>query len=59
MGSKRQNLTPEQRRRIDRFIELSAKRGITVRLNHNHTKVNLISKSGEVTGSRPVSDFAD
>lgn len=59
MSVKRHPLTQEARDRIARFIELSRKRGISVELSADESKVTLKNRKGETLASRPVSDFSD
>ncbi|HTK04107.1 MAG TPA: hypothetical protein VL500_00840 [Candidatus Eisenbacteria bacterium] len=59
MSAKKHPLTQEARDRIARFIELSKKRGISVELNSDESKVTLKNRKGEILASRPVSDFSD
>ncbi len=59
MTAKKVELTSEARDRIDRFIEISKKKGISVELAADETKVTLKNSEGEIIASRPVSDFVD
>jgi len=59
MSAKKHPLTQEARGRIARFIELSKKRGISVELAPDESKVTLKNRKGDVIASRPVSDFSD
>ncbi len=51
-------LTPGQRERIERLIEISRERGIDVVLSEDGMRVELRDAAGNVVASSPVSDFA-
>ena len=59
MSAKKHRLTSDVRARIARFIELSKKRGISVELAPDESKVTLKNAKGETIASRPVTDFTD
>lgn len=50
-------LTPEEKARVNRLLEISSEKGIKVAISIDRTCVVLVGPNGEKEASSPISDF--
>ena len=51
-------LSPEARERMNRFLMLTKERGLRTRISEDKTSIELLdAKTGTVISARPLSDF--